>query len=29
MVKKVQGLNKSYINIVNKIGEDAQQVAAV
>ena len=29
MVKKVQGLNKSYINIVNNIGEDAQQVAAV
>ena len=29
MVKKVQGLNQSYINIVNNIGEDAQQVAAV
>ena len=29
MVKKAQGLNQSYINIVNNIGEDAQQVAAV
>ena len=28
-VRKEQGLNKSYINIVNNIGEYAQQVAAV
>ena len=29
MVRKEPGLNKSYINIVNNIGEYAQQVAAV